>query len=69
MKARLLARLEAEMGAAHGVSVEIPSVQNVLDKLREEKFLWRSQRGAYSVEEKQFLEWPAAADRDLNGIQ
>ena len=59
MKARLLARLEVEMGAAHGVSVETPSVQNALDKLREENFLWRSQRGSYSVEDEQFLEWLA----------
>ena len=59
MKTRLLARLEAEMGAAHGVSVESPSVQNALDKLREENFLWRSQRGAYAVEDEQFLEWLA----------
>lgn len=59
MKARLLARLEAEMGAAHGVSVETPSVQNALDKLREEHFLWRSQRGSYAVEDEQFLEWLA----------
>ncbi|MBC7618859.1 MAG: ATP-binding protein [Candidatus Saccharibacteria bacterium] len=57
MKARLLVRLEAEMGAAHGVSVETPSVQNALDKLREQNFLWRSQRGSYSVEDEQFLEW------------
>ncbi|MCF8208879.1 MAG: ATP-binding protein [Rhodoferax sp.] len=57
MKARLLARLEIEMGAAHGVSVETPAVQNALDKLREENFLWRSQRGSYSVEDEQFLEW------------
>jgi hypothetical protein len=69
MKARLLARLETEMGAAHGVSVETPSVQNALDKLREENFLWRSQRGSYSVEDEQFLEWLAEEDRDSNGIQ
>lgn len=59
MKSRLLARLEAEMGAVHGVSVESPSVQNALDKLREENFLWRSQRGSYAVEDEQFLEWLA----------
>lgn len=59
MKVRLLARLEAEMGTAHGVSVESPSVQNALDKLREENFLWRSQRGSYAVEDEQFLEWLA----------
>lgn len=57
MKARLLARLDEEMGPNHGVSVEPPSVQNALDKLREENFLWRSQRGAYAVEDEQFLEW------------
>lgn len=59
MKARLLARLEAEMGAAHGVSVETPSVRNALDKLCEQNFLWRSQRGSYAVEDEQFLEWLA----------
>jgi hypothetical protein len=66
MKARLLARLEAEMGTAHGVSVESPSVQNALDKLREENFLWRSQRGSYAVEDEQFLEWLAEEERDFN---
>ncbi len=69
MKARLLARLEAEMGAAHGVSVETPSVQNALDKLREENFLWRSQRGSYSVEDEQFLEWLVEEDGDMHAIQ
>jgi hypothetical protein len=59
MKARLLARLALEMGEEHGVSVETSSVQNALDKLREENFLWRSQRGAYAVEDDQFLEWLA----------
>ena len=59
MKTRLLARLEAEMGTGHGVPVGPPSVQNALDKLREEGFLWRSQRGAYAVEDEQFLEWLA----------
>lgn len=59
MKTRLLARLEAEMGTGHGVSVEPPSVQNALDKLREENFLWRSQRGSYAIEDEQFLEWLA----------
>lgn len=68
MKARLLARLEAEMGAGHGVSVETPSVQNALDKLREENYLWRSQRGSYAVEDEQFLEWLTNEDRDLSGI-
>lgn len=68
MKARLLARLEADMGPAHGVSVETPSVQNALDKLREENFLWRSQRGSYAVEDEQFLEWLAEEDRALKPI-
>lgn len=67
MKARLLARLEAEMGAGHGVSVETPSVQNALDKLREENYLWRSQRGSYAVEDEQFLEWLTNEDRDARG--
>jgi hypothetical protein len=68
MKARLLVRLEADMGPAHGVSVETPSVQNALDKLREENFLWRSQRGSYAVEDEQFLEWLAEEDRALKPI-
>jgi hypothetical protein len=68
MKARLLTRLEAEMGAGHGVSVETPSVQNALDKLREENYLWRSQRGSYAVEDEQFLEWLTEEDRELKGI-
>ena len=59
MKARLLARLAPELGLAHGVSVETPSVQNALDKLRKENFLWRSQRGSYALEDEQFLEWLA----------
>lgn len=59
MKTRLLVRLEAEMGTGHGISVEPPSVQNALDKLREENFLWRSQRGSYAIEDEQFLEWLA----------
>ena len=67
MKARLLTRLEAEMGAAHGVSVETPSVQNALDKLRDENYLWRSQRGSYAVEDEQFLEWLTNEDRDARG--
>lgn len=69
MKACLLARLEAEMGAAHRVSVETPSGQNALDKLREENFLWRSQRGSHAVEDEQFLEWLAEEDLDSNGGQ
>lgn len=64
MKARLLARLVSEMGTAHGVLVEAPAVQNALDKLREENFLWRSQRGSYAVEDEQFLEWLADEDRE-----
>ncbi len=55
MKVRLLVRLVSDLSAGHGVSVETPSVQNALDKLREENFLWRSQRGSYSVEDEQFL--------------
>jgi hypothetical protein len=68
MKARLLTRLEAEMGAGHGVSVETPSVQNALDKLREENYLWRSQRGSYAVEDEQFLEWLTEEELELKRI-
>ena len=42
---------------------ETPSAQNALDKLREENFLWRFQRGSYSIEVEQFLEWLAEEDR------
>lgn len=48
---------------------ESPSVQNALDKLREENFLWRSQRGSYSVGDEQFLEWLVEEDQDSNGAQ
>lgn len=68
MRARLLARLEAEMGSAHGVSVETPAVQNALDKLREENFFWRSQRRSYAVEDEQFLEWLAEEDAEMRKI-
>ena len=62
-------RLKPEIGAAHGVSVESPSVQNALDRLREENFFWRSQRGSYAVKDERFLEWLAEEERNANGIQ
>jgi Mn-dependent DtxR family transcriptional regulator len=55
--------VRTEIGAAHGVAVETQSVQNALNKLREKNFLWRSQRGSYSVEDEQFLKWLAEKDR------
>lgn len=69
MKARLLARLAVDIGPGHGVTVETPSIQNAVAKLREANFLWRSQRGTYSVDDEQFLEWLAQQDRDAQGIQ
>jgi hypothetical protein len=36
--------------------------------LREENYLWRSQRGSYAVEDEQFLEWLTEEDRELKGI-
>lgn len=46
-----------------------PELTTALDKLREEDFLWRSQRGSYAVEDEQFLEWLAEEDQGVNGIQ
>lgn len=57
MKARLLARLDRDIGAGHGISVETSSVQNALDALRETGFLWRSHRGGYYIEDEQAIEW------------
>lgn len=57
MKSNLQARLTLEMGEGHGVSAEPPSIQNALDKLRDDNFLWKSQRGSYSVEDDQYIEW------------
>lgn len=59
MKKRLQERLQADMGKDHGVSVEPSSIQNAMDSLREDNFLWRSQRGNYAIEDEQFADWLA----------
>jgi len=69
MKKRLQERLEADMGKDHNVSVEPSSIQNAMDSLREDNFLWRSQRGSYGIEDEQFADWlaedePAAPDAE-----
>lgn len=58
MRARLQQRLRTEVaGGGEDIAVEAPSIQNAMDSLREKNFLWRSQRGAYWIEDEQFLEW------------
>lgn len=57
MRKRLNARLEKEVGPDHGIPTEPSNVQTAMDKLREQSFLWRSQRGHYTLEDEQFIEW------------
>lgn len=57
MKSKLQARLVLEIGDGHGMSVEASAIQNALDKLRDDNFLWKSQRGNYSVEDDQYVDW------------
>lgn len=57
MVERLKARLQ---NAAAPVQVDASSIQSALDSLREKNFLWKSQRGAYWVEDEQLVAWLAA---------
>jgi hypothetical protein len=58
MRSRLQQRLKTEVGGGgEDIAVEAPSIQNAMDSLREKNFLWRSQRGAYWIEDEQFIEW------------
>jgi hypothetical protein len=57
MKVRLNDRLLEEIGPESAISVETSAVQSALDRLREQNFLWRSQRGSYTMEDEQFIEW------------
>ena len=39
------------------VQVDASAIQSALDSLREKNFLWKSQRGAYWVEDEQLVTW------------
>lgn len=41
----------------NSTNIETSAIQNGLDNLREKNFLWRSQRGAYWLEDEQLLLW------------
>jgi hypothetical protein len=57
MRARLQDRLAEDNPASAPAAVESPAIQSALDSLRDKNYLWRSQRGAYWVEDEQFVEW------------
>jgi hypothetical protein len=62
MKERLQARLDSELGQGHEVTPSSPNVQSALESLRVENYLWKSQRGTYSMEDEQYGEWLAEVD-------
>lgn len=66
MKARLVARLQAEGQDASSLVREDVSatsaIQNALDSLREKNFLWRARRGAYWPEDEQHVRWLVGED-------
>lgn len=60
--AKMLARLQARVLAQTGSTAEtgkldFSAVQNGLDALRDKAFLWKAQRGAYWIEDDQYIEW------------
>ncbi len=57
MMARLKVRIDTEGLGDGNVQVDASSVQNALDSLREKSFLWKSQRGAYWIEDDQLVTW------------
>ncbi len=64
--AAMLQKLKARIGgASHGdgaVQVDASAVQNALDSLREKNLLWKSQRGAYWIEDEQVVGWMVAME-------
>lgn len=60
MAQRLKSRIKAELQGDDSVQVDTSAIQNALDVLREKNFLWRSQRGAYWLEDDQLVSWLAA---------
>ena len=61
MVSRLKARIEAELQSDDSVQVDTSAIQNALDVLRDKNFLWRSQRGAYWLEDDQLVSWLAGS--------
>lgn len=57
MMRKLKARIAQDSPSERGVQVDGSSVQNALDSLREKSFLWKSQRGAYWIEDDQLIAW------------
>lgn len=57
MQVNLKDRLLREVGENNGIQVDSSAIQNALDSLREEQFLWKSQRAAYFIEDEQFIDW------------
>lgn len=62
MRARLQARLDQDLGEGHDVTPSTPNVQSALESLRVENYLWKSQRGTYSMEDEQYVEWLTSND-------
>ena len=61
MVARLKGRVKAELQSDDSVQVDTSAIQNALDVLRDKNFLWRSQRGAYWLEDDQLVSWLAGS--------
>lgn len=61
MVSRLKARIKAELQSDDSVQVDTSAIQNALDVLRDKNFLWRSQRGAYWLEDDQLVSWLAGS--------
>lgn len=61
MVARLKDRVKAELQSDDSVQVDTSAIQNALDVLRDKNFLWRSQRGAYWLEDDQLVSWLAGS--------
>ncbi len=59
MALRLKGRIKAELQGDDSVQVDTSAIQNALDVLRDKNFLWRSQRGAYWLEDDQLVTWLA----------
>jgi hypothetical protein len=59
MMRKLKERIALDSQGEASVQVDGSSVQNALDGLREKNFLWKSQRGAYWIEDDQLTAWLA----------
>lgn len=57
MMAKLKARIAVDTQSEPSIQVDGSAIQNALDSLREKSFLWKSQRGAYWIEDEQLAAW------------